>query len=448
MSQAPVSIDPRLLGAVKRALGRMPGVPYDLTQVKALDNFYTSVDPYWETVPECFALTQGDFSVLGQMTKLRRLTVVPAAGAGPLDMGDYSWLPQCKNLQQLDLAQTTFSDCALLLGLSALKAARLPRREQLTNLEALSALPQSVRVQLALAPQLPVHETVKVPPSPSPRPMLEPSEKAQAIVAELQRRTARPCWKLTLHPEGPCGLLDSKIGGLPYWDPALPYPTDPQGGKMALLAQLNFPQLGTEEPLPQEGLLQFFLGENDTLGADFEHLDQQSYFRVIYHPQPRADVTREQVEALGVPTHESGDCFDYFPVCQEAAITAEKTASYMGPDERLFPPLFREVVQAVTGENIDGQYESEYLDNTDHSYLFDQLYNGGHRLLGWPYFFQGDPRGEDSPYDTLLFQLDSDMVDREDLVLWGDCGVGTFLINQEDLLRRDFSRVLYYWDCC
>ena len=30
MSQGPIPIDPRLLGAVKRALGRMPAVPYDL----------------------------------------------------------------------------------------------------------------------------------------------------------------------------------------------------------------------------------------------------------------------------------------------------------------------------------------------------------------------------------------------------------------------------------
>ena len=42
------------------------------------------------------------------------------------------------------------------------------------------------------------------------------SEKVQAIVAEVKRRTETPCWKLTLQPEGPCGLLDSKVGGLPY----------------------------------------------------------------------------------------------------------------------------------------------------------------------------------------------------------------------------------------
>ena len=26
--------------------------------------------------------------------------------------------------------------------------------------------------------------------------------------------------------------------------------------------------------------------------------------------------------------------------------------------------------------------------------------------------------------------------------------MGNFFINREDLLRRDFSRILYNWDCC
>ena len=35
-----------------------------------------------------------------------------------------------------------------------------------------------------------------------------------------------------------------------------------------------------------------------------------------------------------------------------------------------------------------------------------------------------------------------------DGVMWGDSGVGQFLIHEDDLRRRDFSRVVYNWDCC
>lgn len=444
MSQGPIPIDPRLLGAVKRALGRMPAVPYDLTQVKVLDNFYSPVDPYWDNVPEGFVLTPGEFSAIGRMEKLRQLSVVLSSRNQTLDMGDFSWLPRCKNLQHLDLALTNFSDCALLLQLPALKTVRLPEREQLVHLEALDALPQSVKVRMDLTPYPSVSETFKTPPPPKPKP--EPSEKAKAIVAEVKRRTAAPCWKLTLQPEGPCGLLDSKVGGLPYWDPALPYPTDSQGNKMTLLAQLNFAQLGTEAPLPAQGLLQFFIGQDDVFGIDFDQPDSQKDFRVVYHPEPDPALTLEQIRALDLPTHVEADCCT--PVFQEAVFTAEKTVGYMGPEDGRFDALFREAVWAVTGEDIGEQNAYQYLGDADCRCLNDQLNNTGHRLLGYPFFTQYDPREPDSPYDTLLFQLDSDMAeDRKDLVLWGDCGVGNFFINREDLLRRDFSRILYNWDC-
>ena len=78
-----------------------------------------------------------------------------------------------------------------------------------------------------------------------------------------------------------------------------------------------------------------------------------------------------------------------------------------------------------------------------------------HQMGGYPYFTQEDPRinaGELANLDVLLFQLDSEMLPREqgggDLVLWGDCGVCNFFINREALRRRDFSRVCYNWDCC
>ena len=44
----------------------------------------------------------------------------------------------------------------------------------------------------------------------------------------------------------------------------------------------------------------------------------------------------------------------------------------------------------------------------------------------------------------LLLQLDSDeLMD----LMWGDMGVGHFFIRASDLERRDFSKVLYDWDC-
>ena len=68
----------------------------------------------------------------------------------------------------------------------------------------------------------------------------------------------------------------------------------------------------------------------------------------------------------------------------------------------------------------------------------------GHKIGGYPSFCQDDPRYDLEEKYELLFQLDSD----SDLELrWGDMGVANFFITTKDLETRDFSRVMYNWDC-
>ena len=212
-----------------------------------------------------------------------------------------------------------------------------------------------------------------------------------------------------------------------------------------LLAQINFDQFHVDEPLPQGGLLQFFIAPDDTFGSDFDEPCQQTGFRVVYHERVDPSITEEQLKPLDIPTHEG---LEYFPVFRQAAVTVEKTIGYIGADDNHFEALFAQVVKDLTGEDTGGQTTFRYLDEGDYSYLRDQLYSSGHRMLGYPFFTQYDPRPEDSSYDTLLFQIDSDRVGKKDYVLWGDCGVANFFINLEDLKKRDFSNVFYTWDCC
>lgn len=100
---------------------------------------------------------------------------------------------------------------------------------------------------------------------------------------------------------------------------------------------------------------------------------------------------------------------------------------------------------------------------------YSEKFSGyGSKLGGYPEFVQGDPRecyqcfptikldrggiwkmkmdeaawkGEGSEFEfILLIQLDKGF-------MWGDCGIGNFFIRKADLLKRDFSRVLYDWSC-
>lgn len=47
-------------------------------------------------------------------------------------------------------------------------------------------------------------------------------------------------------------------------------------------------------------------------------------------------------------------------------------------------------------------------------YLQEVLSTTGHRMLGYPFFIQVDPREEEQyrVYDTLLFQMDSEIDDK------------------------------------
>ena len=88
------------------------------------------------------------------------------------------------------------------------------------------------------------------------------------------------------------------------------------------------------------------------------------------------------------------------------------------------------------------------LEDQDIDIIYDQLNNSGHRIGGYPFFTQFDPReGEMEDYQVLLLQIDSDNIDDQE-IMWGDCGVANFFMTLEDLRKLDFSRVLYNWDCC
>ena len=82
--------------------------------------------------------------------------------------------------------------------------------------------------------------------------------------------------------------------------------------------------------------------------------------------------------------------------------------------------------------------------------VFDEIEENGHRMGGYPFFTQSDPREYDEEsreYSTLLLQIDSEIHDGEFVTLWGDCGVANFFIKPEDLKNCKFDDVVYNWDC-
>nr|DAJ37877.1 MAG TPA: protein of unknown function (DUF1963) [Caudoviricetes sp.] len=273
------------------------------------------------------------------------------------------------------------------------------------------------------------------------------NERSRQILDEIKRRTSTTAYQLEFDTESAPTIFDSKVGGLPYWDPAKTYPTDSNGKKMFLLAQINFDQDKAESPLPQSGMLQFFVGDDDLYGLDYDPTKQKDW-RIVYHEKIDTSVTTEAVEAMGIHVPLDNEEV-YSPVLKSCVFHLVKKETWItSMHSDAFDTLTLELAEELFGET-EADYGSDVFGDEQFTLIEEEdSHNKNSQLLGHPYFTQEDVREEGSRYDTLLFQLDSETVDKEKITMWGDCGVGNFFINAEDLQRLDFSNVLYNWDCC
>lgn len=279
------------------------------------------------------------------------------------------------------------------------------------------------------------------------------TEQLEAVIDRIMEKTKKEAYALEIDGEHAPVLSDSKFGGVPYWDLSMEYPCSREGKKLIFLAQINLSQAEPVNGLADTGMLQFFVGtaENDVFGIDFDQADSQDEFRVIYHKRVDELVTKEQVLAMDIPINTREEYEEDSPVFGEYRIRLQRTYAYMGERDYRFPEVFHEAVKEITGEDIGQNQPYQVLSEAQYDQLMEELDSAGHWVLGYPFFTQEDPRygaEEYSRYDTMLFQMDSEGDDEGgDYVLWGDCGVANFFINAEDLQKKDFSRVLYNWDC-
>ena len=274
------------------------------------------------------------------------------------------------------------------------------------------------------------------------------NERSRQILDEIKRRTLTTAYQLEFDTESAPTIFDSKVGGLPYWDPAKTYPTDSKGNKMYLLAQINFDREKVESPLPQSGMLQFFLAYDDAYGLHYHDEIRQKNWRVVYHEKIDTNMNAELVEGLGIPTDTENQeyCSPVLKSCVFHLVKKETWITSMHSDA--FDTLTLELAEELFGET-EAEFGSDVFGDEQFTLIVEEdSHNKNSQLLGHPYFTQEDVREEGSRYATLLFQLDSETVDKEEITMWGDCGVGNFFINAEDLQRLDFSNVLYNWDCC
>ena len=269
------------------------------------------------------------------------------------------------------------------------------------------------------------------------------NEIAARFREEIVNSTVIPCANISLSAE-PCGIFDSKVGGLPYLPKGAKPPVNPKGKKLYLLAQINCEDIDGLPDFPHTGMLQFFISDDDLYGCPFTVPSPQKDWRTVYYHEIDRSVDASAIAAIYADQPKA----ELSPVDKECKMTFALSQEGLTTGDYRYEQLF---LKRWKGTFPEEKADSFFDLDTD---LYDEIFDEANEVTelcskmgGYPYFTQFDPRSEEtSQYDTLLFQLDTDM--RKEIgVMWGDAGVGNFFINRENLKKLDFSDVLYNWDC-
>lgn len=245
---------------------------------------------------------------------------------------------------------------------------------------------------------------------------------------EKFEQSVKPFIKITTR-KGATLLWESKFGGNPYLPLGYEYPKDSQGNPLRLLAQINFEEVPDIGSFPSHGILQFYISpKDDVFGLNFDKPTDQASFRVIYIPEVIKDYAKLMNDFSFVCNDD-----EYFPVGAEGGLEFKVEHAPVGTGDFRFEKLLNTSSYNLFDDQQADWYEEHYS-------------SAGHKMAGYAYFTQSDPRDTSyQDYDILLLQMDSD---DELNMMWGDSGVANFFIRPEDLKNLDFTKVLYNWDCC
>jgi len=239
--------------------------------------------------------------------------------------------------------------------------------------------------------------------------------------------------KITAKPENNLTPWQSKFGGTPYFPKGQQYPKDSKGKPLFLLAQINFAELPRLEPFPPHGILQFYIADNDLYGLQFEDMIKQENFRICYFSEIFKDAGRLVTDFSFLPSS------TFLPVSRQCSLAFELNQQPISAYDYQFE------ANIFNNRNFPEPRENfyEFLDNYEKLFRAD-----GHKLGGYPYFTQSDPRWNEKYKSMdlkLLLQVDTDSNAN---IMWGDAGVANFFIMESDLKKSVFSEVMYNWDCC
>jgi uncharacterized protein YwqG len=246
------------------------------------------------------------------------------------------------------------------------------------------------------------------------------------------KKTGRETIRIVATPSDKLTLRQSKFGHYPCIPKNYNYPKDKEGNFMFPLAQINFSEVPKLEGFPESGYLQFYIQAGDTFGLSFDE-KIPSDFKVLFFEESEVQEIEEDFSFLNEVLKS-----DYSPVNCPHSLIFEGKREYIGIGDFQGERSGYFNFDSVLNEHKD-------IANKLEDIFFETFLCSGHKIGGYAYFTQEDPRAYyNSKQDyQLLFQMDSG-----NEIMWGDVGVANFFIHPDKLAKKDFSEVLYNWDCC
>ena len=279
------------------------------------------------------------------------------------------------------------------------------------------------------------------------------NEDIKKVVLDILEKNKKPMIKISLSDDKP-NLFQSKFGGVPYLPKDKEVPKNKENEQLTLLAQINIDELPENNIYPmEEGILQFWILNDDVLGLDYDtHLGDG--FKVVYYKEIDKSVTEEEVLEKYKPYKDEDS---YFPIEGEFSLSFKLTDGYCTASDDRFSKLFIKEIEKFEkekGKEYKEIFEKYKKNNIGYNICYDfyeifeedknlndKLFGAGHKIGGYPDYTQNDIRDEE--YEILLLQIDSEETEKNEII-WGDCGIANFFIREKDLKELNFDLSLIH----
>lgn len=251
----------------------------------------------------------------------------------------------------------------------------------------------------------------------------------------------RPFVRMT--PAGrPEAATQSYVGGHPFipagMDRASVWPVDGAGAPLLFLAQVNFAEVPPLPGFPTEGMMQWFVGTDETYGLTFDDTSGLVGFAVRWWTA--ADLTVAAAAGPDAPVEVLPDSPLRDPGPVRIGFAREDGLPSL---TEMYDARWSEIEAAAEAIKASLPAGTELNEVWDEPAPGETAFGSGDRIGGYPFFTQADPREGSGRAETLLVQFHSS----GGFTDWGDGGSAQLFGDPAALARGEVLSCWWDWAC-